>query len=311
MKFYIGVTDNEWFNFLRSRKPDEVNFWRPGAQNFAALSQGDAFLFKLHAPQNYIAGGGFFFKYTRLPVTMAWKVFQEENGCSTYNQLARKIFSYQNIDRRSSPDPDIGCIILVVPFFFEESDWIPAPRDWSQNIVAGKTYDSESAIGKELWDRVELNLRKHKIGTLPLKPGLAAEPSPRYGTKHLVDTRLGQGAFRANIIDVYGRRCSVSGEKTLPVLEAAHIKPYASSGPHSTQNGLLLRADLHILLDQGYITVANDYKVEISRRIKADFENGRDYYKYHGQSLAVLPGNIAESPGREFLEWHRENVYRG
>ncbi len=27
MKFYVGVTDNKWFEFLASRKPDEVNFW--------------------------------------------------------------------------------------------------------------------------------------------------------------------------------------------------------------------------------------------------------------------------------------------
>jgi hypothetical protein len=31
MKGYIGVTDNDWFNFL-SHQPeiDEVNFWQPG-----------------------------------------------------------------------------------------------------------------------------------------------------------------------------------------------------------------------------------------------------------------------------------------
>mgnify|MGYP001086065376 CR=1 FL=1 len=30
MNFYIGVTDNTWFNNLRYLKPDEVNFWQPG-----------------------------------------------------------------------------------------------------------------------------------------------------------------------------------------------------------------------------------------------------------------------------------------
>jgi len=29
MKYYIGVTDNDWFHFLARRRPDEVNFWRP------------------------------------------------------------------------------------------------------------------------------------------------------------------------------------------------------------------------------------------------------------------------------------------
>lgn len=29
MKFWAGVTDNEWYPFLASRGLDEVNFWRP------------------------------------------------------------------------------------------------------------------------------------------------------------------------------------------------------------------------------------------------------------------------------------------
>ncbi len=28
MKFWAGVTDNEWFPFLAARGLDEVNFWR-------------------------------------------------------------------------------------------------------------------------------------------------------------------------------------------------------------------------------------------------------------------------------------------
>ena len=48
-------------------------------------------------------------------------------------------------------------------------------------------------------------------------------------------------------------RCAISGEKTLPTLETAHIKPYAESGPHAISNGLLLRSDLHKLFDSGYL----------------------------------------------------------
>ncbi|WP_342672633.1 HNH endonuclease [Candidatus Nitrospira nitrificans] len=32
--------------------------------------------------------------------------------------------------------------------------------------------------------------------------------------------------------EAYGRRCAVTGERTLPALEAAHIKPFAKSGPN-------------------------------------------------------------------------------
>ena len=63
MKLYIGVTDNDWFRFLRAREPapTEANFWQPsGSRDFRALQPGEPFLFKLHSPENYIAGGGFF-----------------------------------------------------------------------------------------------------------------------------------------------------------------------------------------------------------------------------------------------------------
>ena len=61
MKIFVGVTDNNWYEFLAHAQPDELNFWQPRAnQAFRAIGSNDIFLFKLHSPLNYIAGGGFF-----------------------------------------------------------------------------------------------------------------------------------------------------------------------------------------------------------------------------------------------------------
>jgi putative restriction endonuclease len=92
-------------------------------------------------------------------------------------------------------------------------------------------------------------------------------------------------------------------------LEAAHIQPYSEMGPHDLSNGLLLRSDWHTLFDNGYVTVTNDLKIEVSRRIKEEFSNGRDYYAYHGSSLKVLPKEISQRPAKEFLEWHQTKRY--
>ena len=115
---------------------------------------------------------------------------------------------------------------------------------------------------------------------------------------------MGQGAFRVEVTDAYARRCAITGEKTLPALEAGHIKPYAKNGPHEIRNGLLLRSDLHNLFDLGYLTVTLDHRVEVSKRIREEFDNGRHYYALHGQSLAVLPQHEKSRPAPEFLEWH-------
>jgi putative restriction endonuclease len=127
----------------------------------------------------------------------------------------------------------------------------------------------------------------------------------------MVRPRLGQGSFRVLVTEAYQRRCALTGEKTLPVLEAAHIKPYAHQGPHRIQNGLLLRSDLHILFDHGYFTITPEHRVLVSKRIREEFENGRDYYALDGNPVRVLPVLERNRPTAEFLQWHNEQVYLG
>jgi putative restriction endonuclease len=183
-----------------------------------------------------------------------------------------------------------------------------APRYWSPNIVSGKTYDSTTPVSRDLWDGVSQRLVKYAgAGQEPTK--IILESGERYGREYLARARLGQGAFRVLVTDAYQRRCAITGERTLPVLEAVHIKPFAKSGPHRVSNGLLLRSDLHTLFDLGYLTIDKQLRVEISKRIREEFENGRDYYALRGKSLEVVPALPADRPSADFLEWHNEKVF--
>ncbi|MDD5603865.1 MAG: HNH endonuclease signature motif containing protein, partial [Eubacteriales bacterium] len=78
----------------------------------------------------------------------------------------------------------------------------------------------------------------------------------------MITPRLGQGGFRVVITEAYQRRCAITGEKTLPVLEASHIRPYSEEGPHLASNGILLRQDYHTLFDRGYITINRKLNIE-------------------------------------------------
>ncbi len=304
VKLYIGVTDKEWFFFLRERHPDEVNFWQPsGGRSFKAIQPGEPFLFKLHSPTNFIVGGGFFVRHTPLPSSLAWEAFGEKNGVPDLEMLRKRVSKYRRDISPADKDPIIGCSLLTEPFFWEESDWIPVPSDWAPNIVQGKTYSTEDPIGADIWNSV-----LQRRGTPAERVGDELSEA-RYGAAFLARARLGQGAFRILVTDAYSRRCAITGERTLPVLEAAHIKPYADEGPHRVYNGLLLRSDLHILFDRGYITVTPDKHVEVSRRIREEFDNGRDYYVYHGHELAVLPETVSDQPDGTFLRWHNEHVF--
>ena len=300
----VAVTDSDWFELLRQQPNlSEVNFWAPSAASFRALEPGELFLFKLHSPRNMIVGGGIFAYANTLPCSLAWEAFREANGAQSFPQMRARIARYRRADAGDRSDFEIGCRILTQPFFFEERDWIPVPPSWARNIVSFKTYNTGDGEGLALWEAVNDRLGRPKFaGT--------ADPAVRYGEPQLIRPRLGQGAFRVLVTDVYQRRCAVTEERTLPALEAAHIRPYGEGGPHEARNGLLLRRDIHSLFDAGYVTVTPDLHFEVSRRIKEEFDNGRHYYALHGKQI-IPPKDPRQRPDPVALSWHNENCYRG
>lgn len=309
MKIWVGVTDKNWYEHLARLAPEEVNFWQPsGTRIFRVLQSGEPFLFKLHSPNNFIVGGGFFVRYSALPASLAWEAFEAKNGVTSLAELVARVRRYRADD--GSVDPVIGCNILAEPFFLPPSQWIKVPESWASNIVQGKSYDTASDEGKNLWNAVRQFIT---VGQTARDSAADSEISEerRFGAEYLARGRLGQGAFRVLVTDAYLRKCAVTGERTLPVLEAAHIKPYASAGPHSVKNGILLRSDLHKLFDLGYLTVTPSLRLEVSPRLKAEWENGREYYAYHGKELRNLPADAGSVPHREFLQWHNENAFKG
>lgn len=312
MRFYVGVTDYDWF-FIHASKHgvEEVNFWKPSeSAAFKVLPVGGIFLFKLHSPRNFIVGGGFFTQFLQIPLSLAWEAFGESNGAQTLSEMRKRISKYRRVPIPLTDDPTIGCVILAEPFFFSQPEWIPMPGDFKLNTVVGKTYDSEEGSGHRLWHAVNERLVRIREQAPTPGPALAAAAAARYGNATLVMPRLGQGAFRVLVTDAYERRCAITNERTLPVLEAAHIRPYAQGGTHELSNGLLLRSDLHTLFDRGYMTVdPKEQRIVVSRRIREEFENGRDYYELHGRNLR-LPTNPVAVPSRESLRFHAENVFR-
>ncbi len=307
MRFWAGVTDNAWFSFQSQSAPDEVNFWQPrGIATYTALEPGALFLFKLKRPHHHIAGGGYFVKSTSLPLSIAWEAFGLKNGAArrdVFEQMIRGLLANPTVR-----DPEIGCTVLAQPFFWKRDAWIPDPIEFATNIVRGRYYDTAEPSGARLWDDVKLRL------TVPFGEQNRVSESgkaERYGSPVVVRPRLGQGAFRVLVTDAYRRRCALTGESTLPVLEAAHIQPYAENGPHDPANGLLLRSDFHKLFDIGLVTVTPDYRIEVSPRIREEWFNGKAYYRLHGQSLPRRPDHPDHQPGAVYLRWHNENRFVG
>ncbi len=303
---FVAVTDNDWYRHLASLPDlDEVNFWQPsGGRHFRALSPGEPLLFKLHAPEAFISGGGFFAHFTQLPVSLAWEAFGEKNGARSLQEMRRRIERYRRIPPDPAEDYVIGCVVLEEPFFFERPDWFPPPEDFHPNVQVGKRYDlRQPPHGTKLWEDVQLRLLARHPDIEELEEAVRfTEPLP-------VRRRLGQGSFRILVTDTYERRCAVTRERALPVLEAAHVKPVTAGGAHRIENGLLLRSDVHRLFDRGYLTVTPDHRMRVSRRLREDFDDGEYYERFDGEEIWV-PRRPEDRPDPELLEWHADVVFR-
>ena len=202
----------------------------------------------------------------------------------------------------ADPGGRIGCCLIAEAVFFNRDHWVAAPKDWSPRTQTGARFSLDTADGLRVWSACRVRLASSFTGV--------REATDRYGAPVLHSPRLGQGIFRVRVLDAYSRACAVTTEHSLPVLDAAHIRPFANGGEHSVANGLVLRSDLHRLFDRGYVTVDDEDRLVVGRRLKDDFDNGRTYYALHGRSI-TLPLDEALRPDRDALAWHRSHAFLG
>jgi len=86
------------------------------------------------------------------------------------------------------------------------------------------------------------------------------------------------------------------------VLDAAHIKPYSIDKNNESTNGLLLRAGIHNLFDDGLIKIDyQTFKVKIDKQLK-----NTEYKKYQNRKIKDRKDGF--KPDREALKWHNDNT---
>ncbi len=313
----VSITDRRWFDYLAGKaaatggRLDEVNFWRPRNQNAVrAIGPGAPFFLRLAAPVNAVAGFGFFAHWKLVPFGLAWELFGDKNGVASFDELRTRIAAFRRGDDPAAPRAaPLGCVVLRDVTFLPEREWLPwgAAEGWSRQIVNDKSYELGAPPGAHLLQLVTQRARTPAdLDGTDFRP---LETDERAWRERRGVVREGQGTFRLRLIDAYGGRCAITGEKVLPVLEAAHIQPYLGPASNHIQNGLLLKSDLHHLYDDGYLTVTPDYSLRVSERIFSEYGNGREYLALNGRKV-ILPRGEALRPSREALAWHVENRYR-
>lgn len=96
------------------------------------------------------------------------------------------------------------------------------------------------------------------VGYTPAEPvdgGHSSIIDERRRVLREISQRRGQAKFRDRLIRRYGAICQISRCSFGGLVEAAHIRPYATTNDNSADNGLLLRSDLHTLFDLGLLSV--------------------------------------------------------
>jgi putative restriction endonuclease len=313
VSLWAAVTDLDWFDMLATEPHvDEVNFWQPSGRNeFHAIRPGELFLFKLKAPRRVIGGFGVFSHASNLPISLAWEAFGRKNGVRSLHDMRARLAKI-----RKAPavgDFVIGCRIVSQPVFLPEHLCIPMPETWAGSTQVGRTFSTEEADGRRLWDQVHdaaSRLRVDGVGVREQPALFEREGQPRTGAPQLILPRLGQGAFRVAVTDAYRRECGLTPGRVLPALDAAHIRSWSDGGAHAVSNGILLRRDIHRVFDAGYATFDEDLRFVVSDRVRTEFNNGEEYRRLHGMRLKA-PADVGLRPDGVALEWHRQNVFLG
>ncbi len=110
-----------------------------------------------------------------------------------------------------------------------------------------------------------------------------------------------QARFRATLRDAYGNRCAVTGYDVEQALQAAHILNYSGRSSQRPQNGILLRADVHLLFDNHLLTIEpSRMVVELAPQVSES-----RYASYAGRAVSV-PTDRRVHPSREKLRVHWE-----
>jgi len=144
-----------------------------------------------------------------------------------------------------------------------------------------------------------------EIGETSLVAEQAGEFDPdtaedaREKTMRAIAVRRGQPRFREQLLIAYGGRCAVTGYDVPDALEAGHIMPYKGADWNHVSNGLLLRADIHVLFDLGLIAIdPESLCVRIAEALnKTSYEDLKDRH-------ITIPADSSAAPNRMALEKH-------
>ena len=126
-----------------------------------------------------------------------------------------------------------------------------------------------------------------------------------------VKQRVNQDAFRSMILNLYEKRCAITGINIPSLLVASHIIPWAENKKErlNPENGLCLSALYDKAFDKGFISFDNQYHVLLADKLQSFCQES--YFEKHFASIKGTAIDLPEyhKPNKLFLEWHRDCIF--
>ena len=179
--------------------------------------------------------------------------------------------------------------------------WAEMEADWERFAIKSN----------EVMDRFGVTTQSEALGT---GPGSIDELVDFTGVDKtmLAKVRIGQAFFRRAVLSAYDYKCCITGLAVPSLLVASHILPWHADTTNrlNPRNGLCLSALHDRSFDAGILTIGEDMTVRVSK----DAGNDADSFfrlalmAYEGKPIA-LPERF--QPEGEFLNYHREKIFRG
>lgn len=146
-------------------------------------------------------------------------------------------------------------------------------------------------------------------------PGVGDSPQAPF-ERPMVETILKRPfrdqAFAEAVKTAYDKTCAMTGLRLIngggrAEVQAAHIQPVARQGPDSVRNGLALCGTVHWMFDRGLISLDDEYRI---LKARTGIPEAMDRMLMPDGYLKT-PERPDMRPHRHFLEFHREQVFKG
>jgi putative restriction endonuclease len=281
-------TTRTWFDALAHLRPERVAFWQPTPARPSRIELGELWYFKeLGSPQ--ILGFGEYVGWERSTVASLFGKYGLATGYATGAEL---LAAFRAFNPDFELNTEIGNVIL------ENFTPLDPPVALSSvgldDLSVRFAYiDDDDPIARYVG-----GLRQGAPATsFELRDPEAAK---RIASKRKV--RVGQNTFRRLLLQTYGKVCAFTGPQLEETLQAAHIQPYVDAESNHVRNGLLLRADMHVLFDLGLLTLGPDLRIQVSSKLK-----GRDNTVESLHGTKAILATVEPSPAA--IDFHRQEVF--